>query len=545
MKIMNVNWHEVGKYLAVVMTPQDITAEGLVNVIPTRQGLRLRKITINYLKHKKNESKWRPARKPGVRQQKKMLALAISHGVYTTLSSHTYRVGDTMYQQMAGGSIGLELTGAVARPFMLMYDDQYLKNVQRAGIDMLMYERYIDDSNQVAVVPPPGSRYDSESKKVVTDEHMIDIHENDDERLATILIEIANSITPGIIMEYDAPSKNADSKMPILDMKVWMDESNGNILFQHYEKPTASGKILHVNSAQAVTCRRSVHTQEIMRRLLNSSPMLDWESCVAPVISQYMLRMMQHGYPQQYRVDTLNRALRIYDHMVEEDKKGTRPLYRPKTWNITARRKEKEKKRYEWSTKGGHIAPIFVPPTPNSELANSLRIIAENEAELGVKFKIVETGGLSMKSIMQKSNPLKNIGCDNQDCLPCKDGRGAGGDCEGGGVNYELECQLCPDDSKSVYIGESSRNLFTRSKEHLGKYRQGINTSFIRKHQESDHMGQEPVYKAKVTARTRDCLSRQVREAVLIRRSDRTILNGKSEWHQPALYRVQQEIEQG
>ena len=120
MKITNINWNEVGKYLAVVMTPQDITAEGLENVVPTRQGLRLRKITINYLKHKKNESKWRPARKPGVRQQKKMLALAISHGVYTTLSSHTYRVGDTMYKQMAGGSIGLELTGAVARPFMLI-----------------------------------------------------------------------------------------------------------------------------------------------------------------------------------------------------------------------------------------------------------------------------------------------------------------------------------------------------------------------------------------------------------------------------------------
>ena len=91
----------------------------------------------------------------------------------------------------------------------------------------------------------------------------------------------------------------------------------------------------------------------------------------------------------------MTRALRIYDHMVEEDKKGARPLYRPKDWNITARRKEKEKKKYEWSTKGGHIAPIFVPPTPNSELANSLRMIAENEAELGVNFKIVETGGLT------------------------------------------------------------------------------------------------------------------------------------------------------
>ena len=47
MKIVNVNWHDVGKYLAVVMT----------------------------------------ARKPGVRQQNKMLALAISYGVYTPLTS--------------------------------------------------------------------------------------------------------------------------------------------------------------------------------------------------------------------------------------------------------------------------------------------------------------------------------------------------------------------------------------------------------------------------------------------------------------------------
>ena len=112
-------------------------------------------------------------------------------------------------------------------------------------------------------------------------------------------------------------------------------------------------------------------------------------------------------------------------------------------------------------------------------------------------------------------------------------------------MNYELECQLCPDNSKSVYIGEFARNLFTRSKEHLRTFRQGINTYFIRKHQERKHMGQEPIYIARVTARTRDCLSRQVREAVLIRRSDKNILNGKSEWHQPALYRVQHEIEQG
>ena len=65
------------------------------------------------------------------------------------------------------------------------------------------------------------------------------------------------------------------------------------------------------------------------------------------------------------------------------------------------------------------------------------------------------------------------------------------------------------------------------------------------KHQQSAYGGEEPTFRARVTASTRDCLSRQVREAVLIRRSDKNILNGKSEWHQPALYRVQHDVEQG
>ena len=135
-------------------------------------------------------------------------------------------------------------------------------------------------------------------------------------------------------MEFDIPSRNSYSKMPILDMKVGMED--GNIIFQHYEKPTASKTILHAKSAQSVSCRNSVHTQEILRRLLNSSPLLDWKTSVAPVLSVYMLRMKNSGYPEKYRVDTLQRSFRIYDKIIEEDLSGVRPLYRPKEWNILA-----------------------------------------------------------------------------------------------------------------------------------------------------------------------------------------------------------------
>ena len=116
---------------------------------------------------------------------------------------------------------------------------------------------------------------------------------------------------------------------------------------------------------------------------------------------------------------------------------------------------------------------------------------------------------------------------------------------QGSGMNYELECQLCTDHAESSYVGETSRNLFTRSREHLARYRAGTGTSFMLKHQASANQEEDVVYKAKVTASTRECLTRQVKEAVLIRRSQVRVINGKTEWHQPPLYRIQNEIERG
>ena len=153
---------------------------------------------------------------------------------------------------------------------------------------------------------------------------------------------------------------------------------------------------MHANSAQSISCRNSVHTQELLRRLLNSSPLLDWKTEVAPVLSIYMARMKYNGYPEKYRVDTLLRALRIHDKMVEDDEAGLRPLYRPKDWNVVARRKQKELKKYDWSNKGGHIAPFCVPPTPNSKLVAMLREVADVEAEAGINLKMIETGGTGM-----------------------------------------------------------------------------------------------------------------------------------------------------
>ena len=212
---------------------------------------------------------------------------------------------------------------------------------------MKFYRRYIDDSNQVVKVPQRGYIYDVNQKKLVYDELQIG-EENDEERVAKMLKVIANEVMSGIEMESDFPTNNSDEKMPILDMKVWMSREN-HILYQHYEKVVASKQIMNAKSAQSGTCKRNVHVREVVRRMLNTSTKLDWNSFVAPCLTDYMKRMQMAGYDERYRKNTLQNGLRIYDKMVKEQEQGVRPINRPRNWNTEERRKKKRQKKHSWS----------------------------------------------------------------------------------------------------------------------------------------------------------------------------------------------------
>ena len=58
-----------------------------------------------------------------------------------------------------------------------------------------------------------------------------------------------------------------------------------------------------------------------MRRILNTSPQLEWSDYAAPEITDYMLRMKLAGYEEAYRKRTLQKALAIHDRMKKEKKK--------------------------------------------------------------------------------------------------------------------------------------------------------------------------------------------------------------------------------
>ena len=158
-----------------------------------------------------------------------------------------------------------------------------------------------------------------------------------------------------------------------------------------------------------------------------------------------------------------------------------------------------------------------------------------------MKFKIVESGGKTVKRSIQKSNPTSSGVCQSGDCVVCRGGEG-GGSCRKSNVVYEYSCQLCPDNKQAVYIGETARNLYTRGREHAKNCEKRETESFIHRHQTEKHNGAEPTFKAKVIYGFKDCLSRQVAEGVCIRRCKTELLNTKTEWHQPSLWKVRSEI---
>ena len=98
---------------------------------------------------------------------------------------------------------------------------------------------------------------------------------------------------------------------------------------------------------------------------------------------------------------------------------------------------------------------------------------------------------------------------------------------------------------ESSYIGETSRNFYSRSLEHIDKANKKSDESFIHNHQKECHNGVQPKFTTKVLKTFQDPLSRQVSEGVYIRRNTNNSLNTKLDFYQTSTYKVRREVLHG
>ena len=98
--------------------------------------------------------------------------------------------------------------------------------------------------------------------------------------------------------------------------------------------------------------------------------------------------------------------------MLEKDNQGEEPLYRPREWRKVERVKERRDRRTDWfrGPKRKAETVIFVPTTPGGELRKRYKETIERAK---VKVAVAEVPGKSIKSRLQKSDPLRGRECED------------------------------------------------------------------------------------------------------------------------------------
>ena len=221
--------------------------------------------------------------------------------------------------------------------------------------------------------------------------------------------------------------------------------------------------------------------------------------------------------------------------MVEQEQ---RPLYRPSSWNKEERallKKIKGKSSY-----GPKDSVIFVPATPKEILRKRVeKVMADNNFDI----KVVEKGGQTVKSLLQRSDISPSLTRWDENCPVClTNGKGA---CCVEGVVYRVWCLVCEQNGiNASMFGETGRTAKVRCSEHRSQLMKRKPSSNLWEHVCVQHSGnaEEAQFGYEVINKyPGDPLTRQLQEAFKITNHVGISLNDKEEWVRPAHIRVRGE----
>ena len=335
---------------------------------------------------------------------------------------------------------------------------------------------------------------------------------------------------------------------------------------------------------------RSSLLQETVRRLLNGSPELYKES-KQKVLSSFGQKLINSGHSSTSARIILVQGVVKYLWLVERSKlavndMGYKPLYLSKEhcederqihkcqakrqWFRSKKNKKdlgdssinycvkdwRQRLKGIWKGSGNSQRPVLVDGystvinVPNTEGAILAKKLIEAERKLAkltkYNVKVVEKSGIQLIRLFKRVySPDK---CHWSSCPVCKysDSKGST-KCRQANVVYEAECCEClklldngiiGESEVGVYIGETSRSLIERAREHVACAERVDVENFITKHWALKHeyMNDFPKIRFRVIKRCKDALTRQVTEAVWIKACGN--LNSKAEWGRNAQARL-------
>ena len=137
-----------------------------------------------------------------------------------------------------------------------------------------------------------------------------------------------------------------DGKLPSLDINIWVE--NGIILYEFFEKTMATNLMVEASSALSREVKMSTLSEEIARRLRNTSQRLDCARRLE-ILEKACVKMVTNGHTEFVRqaVETRSKAYiyRVNRSKLEKTHSGFQPMFPKAGWRREVRDRMKAMKR--------------------------------------------------------------------------------------------------------------------------------------------------------------------------------------------------------
>ena len=123
----------------------------------------------------------------------------------------------------------------------------------------------------------------------------------------------------------------------------------------------SSKTVQYIKSSHSSSCKRGVHTQEIVQDKLNTSNRLNSKGNAAPILTEYVRRIKDAWYPEKYHRLVLTHTFGILNRKIGSTQKWKKTNIQAEDMGERTKKERNKNKRLNWAKKYRHIAPIFCP----------------------------------------------------------------------------------------------------------------------------------------------------------------------------------------
>ena len=282
------------------------------------------------------------------KEEKKMVVAQVAQkSVLAIFKTHSKK----FYLQKRGGPIGLRSTCCIARLVMLWWDQEFLDVVKTTNIKIIGSARYMDDVRVWLRAIRLGWRWQDGRLVFKSKWRMEELQAGMSilQKTSDVLQGMMNSICCWLklTMEHE---EMFGGVLPTLDLELWVSKEN-KILFSFFLKGMISPMVLHKRSAMPEGVRRATLNQELIRRMVNTSELVDMNKRLE-IVDKYAQKLIHSEYSMDETIRVVIGGLKGYERLLSLSKDIGNPKWKPLhmagNWNGRNRRMAKLRSRDNW-----------------------------------------------------------------------------------------------------------------------------------------------------------------------------------------------------